>query len=120
MVNNNRGSLTQRAAEIGKFASENEIGLRKTGGSHFSDDLHHLGDDTGRLIVEAFKSGGVTRAADVVDAYLKEYNEVRAAHGLPSLSAKNAIKNVQWACAPSSLSNTDLDSLRNEFNRRHP
>lgn len=112
--------VLERAAEVGAYAQKLESGIAAGGTTPPDDALHHLGDDTGRLISEAFELGGAGGGADVIDEYLQSLNDERTKRGIGKLSPKLAVKNLQWAIVtPEQMSVEQREDIRDEFTRRH-
>ncbi len=113
--------ILDRAAEVGRYAEDLEKGISAGGRTSRPDDaLHHLGDDTGRLISEGRSVGGVSGGADVIDAYLQAFNEARTKNGMRQLPPRMAVKNLQWAIVtPEQMTVEQREEIREEFTRRH-
>lgn len=103
-------------SKIGTYAAILEEGVRK--GKNPDDTVHHLGDDTGAAVSRAYRSGGVSAAADVIDGYLAAFNEVRVSNGLEPLTAPAAVKNFAWAFASNGINDAEQADVREEFLRR--
>ncbi|PWJ22999.1 hypothetical protein ATK17_3956 [Branchiibius hedensis] len=109
--------LLARAKEIGAYAAELELGIAKSG-SKPDDLIHHLGDDTGRVITDAYRLAGAGLAAEVVDAYLVSFNAARARAGWAPLSREDAIHNLQWAILPQGITAEEQQEVRAAFSAR--
>lgn len=111
--------LVAQAATIGKQVSKSDAeAFRKGWTSDLGDDLHHPGDDTGRLMCAAFKTHGAPGAADVLDAYLDAYNAVRRDKGLPEVQREVVARHIGWA-ASVGASDAEIAEMSAEFKRRH-
>lgn len=119
MTDSTVNDLVASAAHVGRHAASIEQGLFEHGQKK-SDDIHHLGDDTGRLVTRAYSAGGAAGAADVIDSYLAAFNRVRSENGRAELSAHDAIDNLQWAIVDDGITRTEQYEVRAEFARRHP
>ncbi|MCY7286823.1 MAG: hypothetical protein LH624_00845 [Cryobacterium sp.] len=104
-------------SKIGNYAAGLEEGVRK--GQDPDDTVHHLGDDTGAAISRAYRSGGTSDAADVIDDYLDAFNDVRKSNGLAPLTAAASVKNFGWAFAPNGINDVEQADVREEFLRRY-
>ncbi|MCU4295799.1 hypothetical protein D3I60_01665 [Brevibacterium permense] len=113
--------ILDRAAEVGRYAENLENAIGAGGRTPRPDDaLHHLGDDTGRLISEGLSVGGISGGADVIDAYLQAFNEARTKNGMRQLTPRLAVKNLQWAIVtPEQMTVEQREEIRKEFTRRH-
>lgn len=109
--------MLKRAAEVGRHAAKIEASLAAHG-QVIEDRIHHLGDDTGRLIVQAYEMNGADSAADVVMTYLESFNAIRAENGIDLLSPADAIHNLQWCINSSKVDRAAQEKIRAAFNKR--
>lgn len=117
----NLDELIAQATKVGAYAAELERGLEKPGSPRGKDDhLHHAGDDTGRLVTEAYRAHGADAAAQVIEAYLAEFNRQRARDGVPALSAKQVIAHLPWAIMPTGITSDQQAEVCKAFERRNP
>lgn len=114
-------TILNRAADVGRYAESLEQGISASGRTPHPDDaLHHLGDDTGRLISEGLNVGGISGGADVINAYLQAFNRARTKHGMRQLLPRLAVKNLQWAIiTPEQMTVDQREEIREDFTRRY-
>lgn len=111
--------LETKAREIGRTwgavdAREMREGRKRAG----EDELHHPGDDTGRLMWEAYEADGASAAVDVLDAYVTAYNHQRELAGQPAIPHETIRDNFVWAVSM----RDDRDAqraMRDEYAARH-
>lgn len=104
--------------KLGTLAGTLDVGTLN--GEQPNDTVHHLGDDTGKLLTKTYRSpGGVGAAADVLDGYLDGFNQVRRKNGLPELTAAAAVKNSGWAFPSAGLNDKEQQEVRDAFLARH-
>lgn len=115
MTSNTPQSLIDRAKEIGIYAAKLEIGLPA---GTVDDTLHHMGDDTGRVITDAYRLAGAELAAKIIDTYLDSLNETRVNAGGVALDPHQAIRHLQWAT--NALTQPEQEEVRTAFAARHP
>jgi hypothetical protein len=89
--------LISRANSVGATAAADDAD------TSMNDTGHHMGDDTGRLISEAYRTAGATGAAAILNAYVDANNAWRAAHQLRELTAQNAVANLSLAISPDGI-----------------
>ncbi|MBC9958368.1 hypothetical protein [Yimella sp. cx-51] len=118
-AHNNPASLISEAKEIGALAANGEIVTTKPGQS-VDDNIHHVGDDTGELITDAYRLGGAELAADVLDAYFAEFNRVRSTKGWTELSPTSAVKHLRWAIKSDGITPDEQKAVQDTFTARHP
>ncbi|MGO1230549.1 hypothetical protein [Glutamicibacter arilaitensis] len=65
-------NLIVRAEKVGRYAAD----LAHDGSQAFppTDKAHHPGDDTGRLVLEAFRNYGIEEMNSVIVGYQRGYN----------------------------------------------
>ncbi|KLI90456.1 hypothetical protein AA310_01315 [Arthrobacter sp. YC-RL1] len=84
--------LITKAKNIGRYAAD----LAHDGSSaNLSPAAHHPGDDTGRIVLEAYRKFGAPAVLDIVEAYQSGYNNQAAELGDPVIrrvQIKNGIK----------------------------
>lgn len=113
--------LIDAATEIGTSIGDADADAHAKGFQKIdaeSDDLHHPGDDTGRLMCDAYDAVGAEGAADVLDAYLTAYNQRRRAHGLPTIAAETLTTNLGWA-ASIRATPEQIEDMRTAWKQRH-
>lgn len=98
----------------GNELSERELGIT-TG-----DNAFHMGDDTGRLIIEAWEADGANAAADVIEGFWEGLNEVRRKKGNGPISAQDVAKNIGFIFAGDTPTEEEQQEILDEFWRRHP
>lgn len=81
-------------------------------------EYHHPGDDTGRLMCDAYAENGAVGAIDVLDAYHGAYNEVRRAHGLPEVG-HDVLTYSLGAAASIRADHDQIEDMRAEWRARH-
>ena len=115
--------IITEATATGTHAANLEDLGRSTGRTDTRDDIHHLGDDTGKLITEAYRLGdtatGPRLAANVIDAYLIAFNERRATSSIAPLTPQHAIANLSWAIVPTGITENEQAEVTADFSRRH-
>ncbi|CBT77240.1 hypothetical protein AARI_30380 [Glutamicibacter arilaitensis Re117] len=83
--------LITKAQNIGRYAAD----LAHDGSvADLSTSAHHPGDDTGRVVLEAYRKFGATSVRDVLEAYQSGYNNKAADLGDPvvrMIQIKNGI-----------------------------
>lgn len=109
---------TAEGKKLGKYAESLEYGTHPDGA--VNDQIHHIGDDTGKLLAEAYHTDGLPAAVDVLVGYFDEYNANRAAHGTPELTAERASANLGWALPSDSLTPEQIEEIRQGFRQRRP
>lgn len=78
------------------------------------DKIHHVGDDTGRLMCDAYDQGGAPAAVDVLLAYFNAYNSERLKVGFPPIADHTIRDTLGWA-ASVRATRPQIDEMRNEF-----
>lgn len=101
--------LIARANSVGAAAAADDAD------SSMNDTGHHIGDDTGRLISEAYRTAGATGAAAILDTYVDANNTWRAAHQLRELTAQNAVANLSLAISPDGITAAEQAEVRAAF-----
>ncbi len=109
--------LVSRAAKVGTYAADLEaVGTKRGSAGH----LHHVGDDTGAIVTEAYRQHGAAAAADVLDAYLDAFNARRQKDGIRQLTPAEAIAHLGWAILPQGITQEEQQQVAAEFSRHHP
>lgn len=78
------------------------------------DRNHHVGDDTGRLMCDAYDQGGASAAVDVLVAYFNAYNDERLAVGYAPIADHTIRDTLGWA-ASIRANRGQIDDMREEF-----
>lgn len=87
--------LIVKARNIGKYAADS---AHVTGGtSTISTDTHHPGDDTGRLVLAAYREFGSSAVRPIVEAYQGGYNNQAAEHGDPVIRMAQIKNGIGYA-----------------------
>lgn len=86
-------NLIDRAANVGRYAA----GL--AGDTDLIGDAHHPGDDTGRLVLEAYREYGAEAVRSVVAAYQFAYNEHAKEHGGQLIEQIHIKNGIGWSLA---------------------
>lgn len=102
--------LINRAANIGRYAANNE---HVTGAATISSAAHHPGDDTGRLVLEAYRRFGASAVREVVEAYQGGFNNQAAENGDPVIS-RIQIKNGIGSALPGA-SDEEIRAIEDEL-----
>lgn len=111
--------LLNEATGIGRRIGKSDADAFQRGWTKsLDDDLHHPGDDTGRLMCAAFRANGAPGAADVLDAYLDAYNTARRTAALPEVPREAVADNLGWA-ASIAANDAEIALMRAEYKRRH-
>lgn len=98
-----------RANSVGAAAAADEADIS------MNDNEHHIGDDTGRLISEAYRTAGAVAAAAILATYVDANNAWRAAHQLRELTAQNAVANLSLAISPDGITAAEQAEVRAAF-----
>lgn len=113
----NLKDVVSRAMTVGNYAADLELVDKDRGEK---DNIHHLGDDTGDLITEAYRQhGGAVAGADVIDAYLDAFNARRQKDGVRKVTPAEAIAHLSWAIKPNGITRSEQEQVAAEFKRRH-
>lgn len=82
------------ANKVGRYAA----GLTKgTGEPATVGAAHHPGDDTGRLVLDAYRNHGVQAMKAVVHAYQDGYNARAAETGIAAVEWEQIKNGILWA-----------------------
>lgn len=73
--------LNIKAKNIGKYAADNAHATDAT--STLSANTHHPGDDTGRLVLDAYRKFGSSAVRPILEAYQGGYNSQATEYGDP-------------------------------------
>lgn len=104
-----------------KLCSENARFVAQIGRyRQINDQIHHIGDDMGDLITEAYRTVGVSAAVDALVGYFGEFNANRAAHGTPEFTSADATAQLPWAFKPNTLKKNKIDQVRKGFRQLRP
>lgn len=112
----NLTQLLTDAKKTGAWAAKLETAVKNRG---TDDHLHHLGDDTGDLITQAYRSHGADAAAEVIEVYLASFNSGRAKASVRPVSPAEAIANLGWAIKPQGITSDEQSEVRSAFNERN-
>lgn len=67
-------NLIVRAEKVGRYAADLAHELRKGVAISPGSNAHHPGDDTGRLVLDAYRNHGAVEMKSVVKGYQSGYN----------------------------------------------
>lgn len=81
------------------------------------DSQHHVGDEVGKLMNDAYDEGGAPAAVDVLLAYLDAYNAQRRINGLP-LIAPETVRDTLGLATSGRAERPQIDEMRDEFTTR--
>lgn len=87
--------LIVKAKSIGKFAADSAHVTGAT--STISADTHHPGDDTGRLVLAAYREFGSSVVRPIVEAYQGGYNNQAAERGDPVIRMAQIKNGIRYA-----------------------
>lgn len=107
----------QIGVKIGRQDSDQLLQKAANPAAHITviaDENHHVGDDTGRLMCDAYAEGGAAAAVDVLLAYLDAYNAQRHMNGMPLIAAETIRDTLGWA-ASVRANRAQIDEMREEF-----
>lgn len=107
-----------QGSDRGKAAAAMERDGRKYG-HLYDDNIHHIGDDTGKVVTRAYRELGAEAAADVIDRYRDALNAGRRADGIAELSPEHTIKNLGFAFPGPGLTTAEQDDVSAAFRQRH-
>lgn len=107
--------LIGKASKVGAWAAQLESVDENRGAN---DQIHHLGDDTGDLITQAYREFGADAAAQVIEAYLASFNSARSKAGVRRITDEEAIAHLEWAIRPQGISEEEQRQVRFAFNNR--
>lgn len=85
--------LIVRAQRVGQYAADQANAISKS----FEGDAHHPGDDTGRLVLEAYRTYGAEDMRAVVRAYQGGYNARAADLGDYVIRWPQIKAGIHWA-----------------------
>ena len=110
--------LIEQARSTARYAYQLETSCRKyQPGEPLKDDLHHPGDDTGRIMWQGYEARGAAGAVDVLEAYIAEFERLRIRDGLPVLDPNDLAVTLGWA-ASVKANTQQIAEMRAEFCRR--
>lgn len=107
----NLNTLLTRASKVGTYAASLEVDHQRG----TKDQIHHVGDDTGRIVTEAYREFGAEAAAQVVDEYLAAFNVARNDASIREVTPNEAIKNLSWAIPSNTLTETQIAEITAVF-----
>lgn len=110
--------LLVEATHVGSWMADLETAFKpKERGTH--DEIHHLGDDTGDLVTQAYRHHGAETAASVIEAYLVAFNARRRQDGIRPLTPPEAIANIAWAIRSGGITRAEQAEVRDAFMQRY-
>lgn len=110
--------LIEQARSTARNAYQLETSYRKyQPGEPLKDDLHHPGDDTGRIMWQGYEARGAAGAVDVLEAYIAEFERLRIRDGLPVLDPNDLAVTLGWAASVRANAQ-QIAEMRAEFCRR--
>lgn len=89
--------LIVRAQRVGQYAAELAHDAGEEGPASTVGDAHHPGDDTGRLVLEAYRGYGVETVPAVVRGYQGGYNARAADFGDTVVRWPEIARGIAWA-----------------------
>lgn len=84
------------AEKVGRYAAKLTGGSDDNAASTIGD-AHHPGDDTGRLVLDAYRNHGAQAMKAVVQAYQEGYNAQAAELGIRPVEWESIRKGILWA-----------------------
>lgn len=85
------------ARKVGRYAAESDDALYKGQAVMPGTSVHHPGDDTGRLALDAYRSRGRAALRSVIQAYQDGYNDRAKELGNGTVSWEEIKGGIGWA-----------------------
>lgn len=90
-------NAVSEAGKIGRYAAESDDTLYKGAAVGPATSVHHPGDDTGRLALEAYRVRGKAALRSVIQAYQDGYNDRAKELGNGAVSWEQIKGGIGWA-----------------------
>ena len=94
---NSQNNSISKAQGIGRYAAEQAQASSKGAAVNAGTNSHHPGDDTGKLVLDAFRTEGAEGMKAVVKGYQEGYNARAAELGTESVSWDQIKNGIGWA-----------------------
>lgn len=107
---NSSNELIIKARSIGKYAANLAHGEAT---SNIAAGAHHPGDDTGSVVLEAYRAFGLSSVIEIIEAYQGGYNSQAAELGDPVVRRAQIKNGIGWALP--SATKEEIRAIKDEL-----